>query len=835
MSAPTFSQQPAQTPTPAAGYFVDQKKGEVNELKQLLKNINVERDVKRKREIIKKVIAYMTLGIDVSRLFTDMCMAIETKDLVIKKMVYLYLCNYAHKQPDMALMCINTLRRDCDNEDPMVRGLALRSLCNLRLDSILEYVAQPLDKSLSDLSAYVRKTGVMGVLKLTQLKGFADMKANYIPKLYDMLLDVDANVVTNVILVLNELQIEQGGMQLTSSTIMTLLTRIGEFTEWGLNAILELVARYRPASEDETFAIMNLLDPVLRTANSGAVLSTFKCFMNLTAKVPELHTQIYLRAKPPILTLITSSNFEVQYNVLKHLEIILRRKNAKGIFDDEFRQFFVRYNEPAHVKCLKVELLPIISNDVNAADIAAELGEYVTDVDSELSKRAIDALGKIAMSVAAVSPTITQTLIDLVDLDIPYVRAQAVLNVSYVMRVVPSIRSQMLPYLSKCLKRVDDAEAKGALLWMLGEYGHEVTEAPYLLEPIIDAYGEEQSSHIKLHVLAASMKLFFKRPPEMQAMLGRLLVSAVNDSSDQDVHDRALMYYRLLQHSQQNLKVAASLFHGQADASIQQEGRASFAEDEDDTLRNAVFQEFNSLAVLFGAPSSQFIAEEFQMKIENAPIVDDAFEVPGTGFVGASLESAQTAAPESMPQPIVQDTPTVAAPMGGSINLLDLGDDFDVNYSAPSSSNAYGLENLEAPTLQLDRSPPEMTAQNFQSLWSSLPEAYNGQLCMLSRAVSASTEVEALMSGKHVLTMASGALPGGAGFKFFFYAFEMSDGNFLSATESRGTYLVQCVVMASGEVSAVIKVGGESKFGSAACAHFSEVMVSAMAPLGATP
>lgn len=41
---------------------------------QLLKNISVERDPKRKRDIIKKVIAYMTLGIDVSRLFTDMIM-----------------------------------------------------------------------------------------------------------------------------------------------------------------------------------------------------------------------------------------------------------------------------------------------------------------------------------------------------------------------------------------------------------------------------------------------------------------------------------------------------------------------------------------------------------------------------------------------------------------------------------------------------------------------------------------------------------------------------------------------------------------------------------------
>ena len=77
-----------------------------------MKNFNVEKDIKRKREIIKKVIAYMTLGIDVSRLFTEMIMAIETKDIVIKKMVYHYLCTYAQSNPEMAIMCINSLRRD---------------------------------------------------------------------------------------------------------------------------------------------------------------------------------------------------------------------------------------------------------------------------------------------------------------------------------------------------------------------------------------------------------------------------------------------------------------------------------------------------------------------------------------------------------------------------------------------------------------------------------------------------------------------------------------------------------------------------------------------------
>ena len=47
-----------------------------------------------------------------------------------------------------------------------MRGLALRSLCSLRLESILEYIQLPLHKSLTDISAYVRKTGVMGILKV---------------------------------------------------------------------------------------------------------------------------------------------------------------------------------------------------------------------------------------------------------------------------------------------------------------------------------------------------------------------------------------------------------------------------------------------------------------------------------------------------------------------------------------------------------------------------------------------------------------------------------------------------------------------------------------------
>lgn len=43
-----------------------------------------------------------------------------------------------------------------------------------------------------------------------------------------------------------------------------LLTRFREFSDWGQCAVLDLIAKYTPANEDELFGMMNLLDPALK-------------------------------------------------------------------------------------------------------------------------------------------------------------------------------------------------------------------------------------------------------------------------------------------------------------------------------------------------------------------------------------------------------------------------------------------------------------------------------------------------------------------------------------------------------------------------------------------
>jgi hypothetical protein len=57
-----------------------------------------------------------------------------------------------------------------------------------------------------------------------------------------------------------------------------------------------------------------------------------------------------------------------------------------------------------------------------------------------------------------------------------------------------------------------------------------------------------QPIKVKLALLTAATKLFFARPPECKALLGSLFQQSLAGdlASCPDVHDRALLYYRLL-------------------------------------------------------------------------------------------------------------------------------------------------------------------------------------------------------------------------------------------------------------------------------------------------
>jgi AP-1 complex subunit beta-1 len=58
--------------------------------------------------LLNPVIAAMTVGKDVSSLFPDIINCMQTEDIELKKLVYLYAINYARSNPDLAILAVNT-------------------------------------------------------------------------------------------------------------------------------------------------------------------------------------------------------------------------------------------------------------------------------------------------------------------------------------------------------------------------------------------------------------------------------------------------------------------------------------------------------------------------------------------------------------------------------------------------------------------------------------------------------------------------------------------------------------------------------------------------------
>jgi len=84
--------------------------------------------------------------------------------------------------------------QDCRDDDPMTRGLALRSFTSLRLPNIVEYLPGAIQSGLKDQSAYVRKTAVLSCVKMHLFSPEALASSDIVNMLYAMLRDRDAQV-----------------------------------------------------------------------------------------------------------------------------------------------------------------------------------------------------------------------------------------------------------------------------------------------------------------------------------------------------------------------------------------------------------------------------------------------------------------------------------------------------------------------------------------------------------------------------------------------------------------------------------------------------------------
>lgn len=841
--APPVQSQRSPSPSQPSG------KGEVSDLKSQLRQLAGSRAPgvdDSKRELFKKVISHMTIGVDVSSVFGEMVMCSATSDIVLKKMCYLYVGNYAKVNPDLALLTINFLQRDCNDEDPMIRGLALRSLCSLRVANLVEYLVGPLGSGLKDNNSYVRIVAVIGVLKLYHISASTCIDADFPLTLKHLMLnDPDTQVVANCLCALQEIwsleaSTSEGALRerealLSKPIIYHLLNRIKEFSEWAQCLVLELVAKYVPSDSNDIFDTMNLLEDRLQHANGAVVLATVKVFLNLTLSMTDVHQQVYERIKAPLLTLVSSGSPEQSYAVLSHLHLLVMR--APFIFASDYKHFYCQYNEPSYVKKLKLEMLTAVANDSNTYEIVTELCEYAANVDVTIARESIRAVGKIALQQYDVN-AIVDRLLQFLEMEKDYVTAEALVLVKDLLRKYPQWSHDCIAVVG-CIstKNVQEPKAKAALIWMLGEYSQDMHDAPYILESLIENWDEEHSAEVRLQLLTAVTKCFFKRPPETQKALGAALAAGLADFH-QDVHDRALFYYRLLQY---NVSVAENVVNPPKQAV------SVFADTQSSEVKDRIFDEFNSLSVVYQKPSYMFTDKEHRGPFEFSDEL---------GNVSIGAESADNVVPanrvEANDQDLLLSTSEKEESRGpthdGSSYSAPLYDSSSALVSATNSLSELAISNPTSAGNSLSTSlaiddllglglpavpvstpapaplPPPLKLNpkavldpgSFQQKWRQLGISLSQEFSMSPQGVAALTTPQALlrhMQGHSIHCIASGGQS--PNFKFFFFA---------QKAEESSNFLVECVINTSS-AKAQIKIKADDQGTSQA---FSDIFQSAL-------
>ncbi|MEW5316344.1 MAG: hypothetical protein WDW38_007723 [Sanguina aurantia] len=547
-----------------------------------------------KKDVFKKVVSYMTLGMDMSGLFPSMtsCANLSPDDIVLKKMLYLYLGHYATQTPDLALLTMNQLHKDCQDEDPTIRGLALRTLCSLRVPNFLEYVTAPVNAGLEDRHPYVRRTAVMGVLKLHHIDAGVVQHQGMVERVRRMLYnDPDAQVVANCLVMF--MQVEGCKKLAERQLVYSLLNRLKEFSEWSQCHVLELTSFYTPGSEAEVYDILNVLEDRLGSPSSAIVLAAVKVFLHHTINMTATHQQVLERIKDPLKSLISRDDPATVYVVLCHVLLLVQR--APFVFEADYVAFFCRTHDPAYIKKVKMEVLSHIACASNVYDIVSELTEYARDISPALGREAVCAVGRIALAVQDVSG-IVERLLGFLDSGADHIIAETLVQMKDLLRRYPDMAEVCIGQISDLsLAAISEPDAKAALIWMLGTFGQAVQSAPYQLEALVETFSSE-APNVRLALLTAAVQLFFKRPPETKVLLGGLLSAGIADSHT-DVHDRALMYYRLLRADPGE---AANVIAPPLMA-------VSFFSDKmTQEARDRIFEEFNSLSVVYAAPASSF-------------------------------------------------------------------------------------------------------------------------------------------------------------------------------------------------------------------------------------
>ncbi|EDR25946.1 AP-2 complex subunit beta, putative [Entamoeba dispar SAW760] len=534
--------------TQKKSYKIDIKKmkDELQELREMLQSKGIE----EKREALRKIVLATAEGKDCSFMFMDVLKIIQTNDVSLKQLIYLYISAYASTDDQQAILGVNSLIIDSKHHDAHVRGLALRTMGNIRLQMTAEYFVQPLLNGLDDNDPYVRRNAVLGLLKLLHIPNTSIDREAIEKKFVLLLNDTDSCVVANVINAINELP-EMLHLLKSPETVSKMIELIDGASDFTQAVFIKCFTNYIPSSSQEAERITQKVFDKGSVTNEGVVIDTLKLvlryqpFLN-TSKVEEYFSILANIIMKMNASLTSSKQYDVLYIFYRNIKhfLFIQRK----LFVSQLFCFYISYEDPINLRIEKLEILLSLAEETNVKDLLDELTEDSL-ASLDFAPKTLKAIATLVTKFPSLASQCVSSILRISN-EVPQLSESCLVALSEILIHTDGMYLKALPLLLNNIENLENLEAKCALIYLCGEFVTKITNAKEFIARCIEKYTDE-CLEVRLALLTACGKIYCEVP--FTETTQKVLEIAIK-SIECDERERAVYIWRVLSGGEKLIK-----------------------------------------------------------------------------------------------------------------------------------------------------------------------------------------------------------------------------------------------------------------------------------------
>lgn len=139
----------------------------------------------------------------------------------------------------------------------------------------------------------------------------------------------------------------------------------------------------------------------------------------------------------------------------------------------------------------KIDVLVKVSDENNVDGILGELKEYSNDMDFEIIKKSIRAVGQIIVKIDKAAKKAVEILHEIVSNGGQYGLQEAVIVAKDIFRKFPNKYDALIKDFCSKLEAFYEPDSKAAMIWIVGEYAEKIPDAEKIMNNYIDTFMEE--------------------------------------------------------------------------------------------------------------------------------------------------------------------------------------------------------------------------------------------------------------------------------------------------------------------------------------------------------